>query len=87
MAAFFVHWNTVVRRLRIHRSECGACKGGKGMHEGRIAAGRGDTYDWEPAATYPEALAVIDKLKRIHPTLNRFGSIDCGLCYPGRNSR
>jgi hypothetical protein len=87
MASFYVHWNTIVRRLRIHRSECGACKGGAGMHEGKIAAGRGETYDWVPALTYADALAVVTNLKRAHPQLDRPGArIDCGLCHPARNA-
>ncbi len=57
MADFFVHWNVIVRRVRIHRSECGACNNGLGMHQGKIAAGRGETYDWEAANTYKDAQA------------------------------
>lgn len=87
MAAFYVHWNTIVRKVRIHRSECGACKGGAGMHEGKIDAGRGDTYGWEPADTYAGALSVVETLKRSKPQLNRLGArTDCGLCHPARNS-
>lgn len=87
MTAFYVHWNTIVRKIRIHRSECNACKGGAGMHEGRIAAGRGQTYDWEPAKTYAEALALIDNLKLSYPQLDRPGArVDCGLCHPERSA-
>jgi hypothetical protein len=87
MAAFYVHWDRIVGEVRIHRSECGACKGGAGMHEGKIGAGRGDTYDWEQADTYPEARSIVEALKQSRPQLNRPGArIDCGLCHPAKNS-
>lgn len=55
MANFYVYWNAVVRKIKIHRSECGACKGGKGMHEGKIGEARGKTDGWDSAETYQEA--------------------------------
>jgi hypothetical protein len=81
MSAFYVYWNTIVCKVRIHRSECGACKGGG------INAGRGKTHEWVSAVTYAEALALAADLKRAHPQLNRLrGRINCGLCHPSRNS-
>lgn len=86
MSAFYVHWNTVVRKIKIHRSECGACKGGTGMHEGRIDAGRGDTYDWVAAATYEQAHTVAAELERTKPILKKGrAKWDCGLCRPARS--
>lgn len=87
MAPFFVFWNTVVRKTKVHRASCGACKNGQGMHEGRIQAGKGDTYDWVPAASYAEAAAIAASLKRSKPILaSQKSSIECGLCRPARNS-
>lgn len=57
------------------------------MHEGRIAAGRGETYDWVQADTYADTRAVVDGLRRAKPILNRQREpVDCGLCKPARNS-
>jgi phage tail protein X len=53
------------------------------MHEGRIAAGRGSTYDWVRATTYSEARGVVEALKAAKPILDRRGArLDCGLCNP-----
>ena len=84
MAEFFVYWNAVVKKIRIHRSACGACKGGAGMHQGRIGERRGSTDGWEPAATYAEAVAISSRIQRERPALRR---ADCGLCHPGRTGR
>jgi hypothetical protein len=84
MPAYFVHWNTIVKRVRIHRSECGACNGGKGMHKGKIKAGRGLTYDWVPAKTYAEACEVVGALKISKPALKKYSRTECGLCRPSR---
>jgi len=82
---FYVHWNTVVRKIKIHRGECGACKEGEGMHEGRIAAGRGVTYDWKAASTYTEARDIAERLEQQKPILRKGrGKWDCGLCHPAR---
>jgi hypothetical protein len=86
MTDFYVHWNTVVRKIKIHRSECGACKGGAGMHEGRIDAGRGETYNWIEAKTYGDARAIAEELERNKPILKKGrAKWDCGLCRPGRS--
>jgi phosphopantothenate synthetase len=76
-----VHWNLIRRRVRIHRAECGACNDGKGMHKGKIAAGRGKTYDWIPGDTYSQAKA---EAKASPPARRGAAVIDCRLCDPGR---
>jgi len=83
-ADYFVFWNTIVKRVRIHRADCGACNNGRGMHQGRIEAGRGATYDWEPATSYAEAKEVVAGLMRSKPVLKKSKRIECGLCHPGR---
>jgi hypothetical protein len=83
MAKFHVYWNAVVRKIKIHRSECGACKGGKGMHEGKIGEARGITDVWEHAETYRDARAIAESLRRTKTRLsNPKGDVDCGLCRP-----
>jgi hypothetical protein len=83
VGTFYVYWNTVVKKIRIHRSECGACKNGRGMHEGKIGVARGHTEDWIPAATYQEAVAIAGGLQREKHVLKVLrSSIDCGLCRP-----
>ena len=81
MAEFYVHWNLIRRRVRIHRHDCGACNDGKGMHKGKISAGRGSTYDWIPADTHSEAKS---KAKASPPARRGAAVIDCRLCDPGR---
>ena len=71
MAKFYVYWNAVVRKIKIHRSECGACKGGKGMHEGKIGEARGTADDWEKAKTYQEARAIADHLRLTKTRLSK----------------
>lgn len=45
MPDFHVFWDTVVRRVRIHRSDCGACNNSAGMNsfalQGESSAGSG----------------------------------------------
>ncbi len=78
MAAFFVHWNRIRKRVRVHRANCGACNNGEGMHRGKIDAGRGDTYDWIGAKTYRDALANAETIAA------RIGAKagNCGMCNP-----
>jgi hypothetical protein len=85
MSEFYVHWNTIVRKLRIHRGVCGACNYGQGMHKGKIKAGRGSTYDWEAADSYAHACEIVEALKRSKPVLKKSTKIECGLCHPRRN--
>nr|WP_295111886.1 hypothetical protein [uncultured Caulobacter sp.] len=87
MTDFYIHWNIITHKLRIHRGKCGACKDGRGMHEGKIEAGRGLTYDWVEAETYIDAAAQAADLIRRYPQLRKFSDKrDCGLCHPARNS-
>lgn len=78
MSAFFVHWNRIRKRVRIHRAECGACNNGEGMHRGKIAAGRGNTYDWIEAETYDDAVVQAKRLDK--PIGTKWGN--CGMCSP-----
>ncbi|HXQ50745.1 MAG TPA: hypothetical protein VN802_06600 [Stellaceae bacterium] len=82
MTAYYVYWNRIRRRVRVHRAECSACRYGKGMHLGKIAAGRGDTYDWVAANDYGHALS----LARGHAARLGAEVIDCGLCNPQRSN-
>jgi hypothetical protein len=81
MADFFVHWNLIRHRIRIHRADCGACNYGKGMHKGKIAAGKGKTYDWIAADAYGQAKT---KGQASPPARRGAAVIDCRLCNPGR---
>jgi hypothetical protein len=81
MPEFYVYSNSIVKKVRVHRASCGACKGGKGMHEGRIG-GHKKTDRWEGAATYQEARALAEKRRR--PMGGTDSRIDCGLCHPAR---
>lgn len=77
MAEYFVFCDRVLKHIRIHKAACGACKNGKGMHGGKIEAGRGDTYVWIPAPTYKEAHTIAEAL----PSAKNGGEVkDCGLC-------
>jgi hypothetical protein len=84
MPEFFVHWNRIKKSVRIHRAECGACNRGQGMHLGKIAAGRGHTYDWIGFETYEGALPAARKLATQIGSRKRIG---CGLCSPQESER
>ena len=86
MPDYFVFWDEIVGRIRIHRADCGACKYGKGMREGRINEGLGTTYDWEPADTYAKACEIVAGLKHRKPAFEKSAQTDCGLCHPGRHN-
>lgn len=77
-ADFYVHRNQIRKRVRIHRSDCGACNHGAGMHRGKIQAGRGDTYDWIPADSYKKAAAQASVYAKRINTKKK----NCGLCSP-----
>lgn len=79
MSEFFVHWNSIRKRVRIHRAECGACNHGEGMHRGKIAAGRGVTYDWVGFEAYAGALGFARKRS---VEVGATARLDCGLCNP-----
>jgi len=78
MPAYYVYWNAIRKRIRIHRAECGACNNGKGMHHGKIAAGRGLTYNWVSANSYKQART----LAILHAAKVGADVINCGLCKP-----
>ena len=63
MPDYFVFWDEIVGRIRIHRADCEVCKYGKGMHGGRINKGCASTSDWEPADTYAKACEIVAGLK------------------------
>lgn len=78
MPAFFVHWNRIRKRIVIHMPKCGACNDGAGMHRGKIAAGRGDTYDWIKAKSYDDAVARATGLNTVIGTKWK----NCRMCHP-----
>jgi hypothetical protein len=86
MPDYFVFWDEIVGRIRIHRADCGACKYGKGMHERRINEGRGSgsAFDWEPADTYAKACEIAASLKH-RKAFEKSVQTDCGLCHPERH--
>jgi hypothetical protein len=86
MPDYFVFWDEIVGRIRIHRAECGACKYGKGMRGERSGEGSGHTYDWEPADTYAKACEIVADLKRRKPALQKSPQDDCRLCHPERHN-
>ena len=86
MPDYFVFWDEIVGRIRIHRAECGACKYGKGMHGRRSSEGPGRTYDWEPAYTYAKACEIVADLKQRKPALQKSPQEDCRLCHPERHN-
>ena len=86
MPDYFVFWDEIVGRIRIHRANCGACKYGDGMHEGRIYKGRGSAYDWEPADTYAKACEIVVRLKNRNPVFEKSVQTNCDLCHPERHN-
>jgi hypothetical protein len=84
MPDYWVFWDEIVGRIRIHRGECGASKYGKGMH--KINEGKGTTSDWVPADTYAKAREIVADLKHRKPTLEKSAQTDCGLCHPERHN-
>jgi hypothetical protein len=86
MADYLVFWDGIVGRIRIHRADCGACKYGHGMHEGKINEGQGSAYDWVPADTYAKACEIVADLKHRKPILEKLVQTDCALCHPERHN-
>jgi hypothetical protein len=80
---YFVFWDEIVGRLRIHRADCGVCKYGKEMHERQINQGRTSTFDWEPADTYAKACEIAASIKR-RKAFEKSVQTDCDLCHPER---
>jgi hypothetical protein len=86
MPDYWVFWDEIGGRIRIHRAKCGACKYGTGMHKGKIDEGRGSAYDWEPADTYADACEIVADLKHRRPILKKSAQTDCGQCHPERHN-
>ena len=83
---FWVFWDKMIRRVRIHRSDCSACRQALGEEKALIRAGRGITFSWEDFPSYAEARRRGDQLQR--EGLAMQGSrMDCGLCHPERPTK
>jgi hypothetical protein len=80
---YFVFWDEIAGRLRIHRADCGVCKYGAEMHDRLIKLGRASTFDWEPTDTYAGALEVAASIKR-RKAFEKSVQTDCDLCHPER---
>jgi hypothetical protein len=80
---YFVFWDEIAGRLRIHRADCGVCKYGGEMHAMLINRGRASNFDWEPADTYAEACEIAASVKR-RRAFESSVQTDCGLCHPER---
>jgi hypothetical protein len=80
---FFVFWDEVVGRLRIHRADCGVCKYGKEMHEWLTNRARASNFDWEPADSYANACEIAASVKR-RKAFEKSVQTDCALCHPER---
>jgi hypothetical protein len=80
---YFVFWDEIVGRLRIHRADCGVCKYGGEMHEKLANQGRASPFDWEPADTYAKACEIAASIKR-RKAFEKAVQTDCDLCHPER---
>jgi hypothetical protein len=80
---YFVFWDEIVGRLRIHRADCEVCKYGKEVHEWLINRGRASNFDWEPVDTYAEAHEIAAGIKR-RRAFEKSVQTDCHLCHPER---
>jgi hypothetical protein len=80
---YFVFWDEIVGRLRIHRADCGVCKYGEEMHQRLADRGRPSNFDWEPADTNAAAREIAAGVKR-RSSFEKSVQTDCGLCHPGR---
>jgi hypothetical protein len=85
MPDYWVFWDEIVGRIRIHRAECGVCKYGTGLYKVKSTEWPQVDYDWEPANTYAEACEIVAALKRNKPALKKSAQTDCDLCHPGRH--
>jgi hypothetical protein len=83
---YFVFWDEIVGRLRIHRADCVACRYGSEMHERLINQGRAtSTFDWEPADTYAKACEIAASIK-LRKAFEKSVQTDCDLCHPEHQS-
>lgn len=83
MPDYFVFWDELAGRIRIHRADCRACKYGKDL-PGKGSGRR--TSDWRPADTYGQACEIVAGLQRLKPVFKRSAKTDCGLCHPERQA-
>jgi hypothetical protein len=83
MPHYWVFWDEIVGRIRIHRAECGACKYGTGIYRVKPEVPQ-DAYDWEPANSYVEACEIVAALKHRKPAFKSVKT-DCDICHPGRH--
>ncbi|MEH2491930.1 hypothetical protein V1280_007869 [Bradyrhizobium sp. AZCC 2230] len=83
---FWVFWDTMLKRVRIHHQDCGACRNGQGMQQGSIRVGRGSTYFWEEFPSYPEALRKTEQLRRAG-MIAQGCRVNCSLCHPERANK
>ena len=75
MADYFVFWNKLMRRARIHRGTCVACNHG----EGRSGVGLRSTHEWIPADSYIEARSIANALGR-----RKDFKLNCIVCQQQR---
>jgi hypothetical protein len=80
---YFVFWDEIVGRLRIHRGDCGVCRYGAETDERLINQRRASNFDWEPADTYAKACEIASNIKRRKAFENSVQT-DCDLCHPER---
>ena len=86
MPDYFVFWDEIEGRVRIHRADCEVCKFGKGARNRPINEARDATSDWEPADTYAKACEIVTDLKQRKPALETSVQTDCGQCHPERHN-
>ena len=83
MPDYFVFWDEIAGRVRIHRADCEVCKFGKGARNRPINEARDVTSDWEPADTYAKACEIAAGIKR-RKAFEKAVQTDCDLCHPER---
>lgn len=72
---YWVYVDVVTKGVRLHKSTCGACRGGKGMHghqQPQQVWWKGPFFSRDDAWKYAQSQA---QQFRIQPT-------PCGLCHP-----
>jgi hypothetical protein len=67
MPHYWVFWDEIVGRIRIHRAKCKACKYGTGLYKVKSTEWPQVDYDWEPANSYAEACEIAAALKHRKP--------------------
>jgi hypothetical protein len=84
MPDYFVFWDEIVGRIRVHRADCRACRYGKDMREWRN--NRDSIFDWEPADTYAKACEIAASLKHRKRVFEKSVGTDCEVCHPERHN-